>query len=73
VSAANITIGTIEAKGRLAADPANPFYYYQRQTEAEYVDSDFESINYRSEVEKLLYEFAKVCKHYYQISIYSKN
>ncbi len=35
----------------------------------EYVDSNYESINYRSEVEKLLYEFAKVCKHYYQISI----
>ncbi len=35
----------------------------------EYVNSNYESINYRSEVEKLLYEFAKVCKHYYQISI----
>jgi len=36
----NITIGTIETKHRLSADPANPFYQYQRQTISEYVDSD---------------------------------
>ncbi|MBI5765667.1 prepilin-type N-terminal cleavage/methylation domain-containing protein [Candidatus Falkowbacteria bacterium] len=36
----NIPIGAIEAKHRLADDMQNPFYYYQRQTVAEYVDSD---------------------------------
>jgi len=34
----NINVGTIEAKHRLATDPANPFYAYQRQTTVEYVD-----------------------------------
>ncbi len=36
----NIAIGTIEAKHRLSADSENPFYYYQRQTDAEYVDQN---------------------------------
>ncbi len=35
----------------------------------EYVDSNYESINYKNDVKKLFYEFAKVCKQYYQISI----
>lgn len=35
----------------------------------EYTDSNFENLNYKSEVEKIIYEFANVCKHYYQISI----
>ena len=35
----NITVGIIEAKHRLSADSANPFYQYQRQTVANYVDS----------------------------------
>ena len=36
----NITLGALEAKHRLSADPANPFYYYQRQTVAKYVDGN---------------------------------
>lgn len=36
----NITVGTIEAKHRLSADPANPFYNYQRQTVASFVDAN---------------------------------
>lgn len=36
----NITLGAIEAKSRLAADPNNPFYQYWRQTEVEYVDGN---------------------------------
>lgn len=36
----NIAAGTIEAKHRLSADPANPFYNYQRETAAHYVDSN---------------------------------
>ncbi len=35
-----ISAGTIEPKHRLAADAANPFYNYQRQTVAYYVDSN---------------------------------
>ncbi|MEK6764813.1 MAG: hypothetical protein AABY49_01100 [Planctomycetota bacterium] len=35
----------------------------------EYVDSNFEDLNYRNKIERLFYEFAKVCKHYYQIRI----
>ena len=34
-----------------------------------YVDSDFESINYRKEVKEIFYEFSKVYKQYYQITI----
>jgi Tfp pilus assembly protein PilV len=34
----DIAIGTSEAKHRLASDTNNPFYYFQRQTAAEYVD-----------------------------------
>lgn len=36
----NITIGTIEAKHRLATTSTNPFYDYQRQTTSEYVDAN---------------------------------
>ena len=36
----NITVGMIEAKHRLAASSSNPFYNYQRQTIAAYVDSN---------------------------------
>ncbi len=36
----NINTGTIEAKHRLASDPENPFYAYQRETKIEYVDSN---------------------------------
>ncbi|MDD4900704.1 MAG: hypothetical protein PHS62_01160 [Patescibacteria group bacterium] len=36
---ANIPLGTIEAKHRLAANPNNYLYYFQRQTAVEYVDS----------------------------------
>ena len=34
-----------------------------------YVDSDFESINYRNEVKEIFYGFAKVYKQYYQLRI----
>jgi hypothetical protein len=36
----NIIIGTIEAKHRLSADSANPFYDFQRQTVTTYVDGN---------------------------------
>lgn len=38
-----ITPGVIESKHRLSSDPANPFYNYQRETAAMYVDGN---INY---------------------------
>ena len=34
----NIPIGTIEARHRLASDPANPFYYYEREASSQLVD-----------------------------------
>ncbi len=40
----NIIVGTIELKHRLAADPADPFYAYQRETIAEFVDGNLNSI-----------------------------
>ncbi|MEK7653307.1 MAG: prepilin-type N-terminal cleavage/methylation domain-containing protein [Patescibacteria group bacterium] len=36
----NLNIGDIEAKHRLAETSADPFYYYQRETEVEYIDSN---------------------------------
>jgi len=36
----NIAIGTIEATHRLSASSSNPFYNYQRQTVATYVDGN---------------------------------
>ncbi|MEK7167647.1 MAG: prepilin-type N-terminal cleavage/methylation domain-containing protein [Patescibacteria group bacterium] len=39
----NIGIGTIEAKTRLSSDPDNPFYPYQRETTAGYVDEDLQN------------------------------
>jgi len=36
----NIPVGTIEAKHRLSADQANPFYNFQRQTISSYVDGN---------------------------------
>ena len=36
----NINIGVIETKQRLSADPSIYLYYYQRQTEVSYIDSD---------------------------------
>lgn len=36
----NIAVGTIEARHRLSADAANPFYNYERQTVAAYADGD---------------------------------
>jgi len=35
-----ISTGAIEARHRLASDPANPFYKYERQTVVDYVDGD---------------------------------
>lgn len=36
----NIAVGVIEAKHRLAGAADSPYYYYQRQTAAEYVDAN---------------------------------
>lgn len=36
----NISTGTIEARQRMSDEPANPFYYYERETLAEHVDGD---------------------------------
>jgi Tfp pilus assembly protein PilV len=36
----NIPLGTIEPRQRLANSSTNPFYYYERQTVVDYVDSD---------------------------------
>lgn len=38
----NIPVGTIEAKERLATDPANYLYYFQRQTTISYLDSNWQ-------------------------------
>lgn len=35
-----ITTDNLEARHRLAADPANPFYQYERQTVVSYVDGN---------------------------------
>ncbi len=39
----NISVGTVEARHRLAVSSTNPFYYYERQTVVDYVDG---SLNY---------------------------
>lgn len=39
----NINVGAIETKSRLSADPADPFYPYQRETTAGYVDENLQS------------------------------
>lgn len=36
----NMSTGTIEPKHRLSDDPANYLYYFQRQTEINYVDGN---------------------------------
>lgn len=36
----SVGLGIIEIKHRLSADPTNPFYAYQRETIAQYVDGD---------------------------------
>lgn len=36
----NIPIGTIEPRHRLAGSSTNPFYFYERQTVVDYVDSN---------------------------------
>ena len=38
----NIPTGAIEAKQRLAADPANYLYYFQRQTTVSYLDGNWQ-------------------------------
>ncbi|MFQ5687066.1 MAG: HD domain-containing phosphohydrolase, partial [Candidatus Scalindua sp.] len=45
------------------------FFLTNLQSTKSYVDSNFKSINYENEVKKLFYEFAKVCKYYYQIRV----
>ena len=37
----DITTGTIETKQRISSDPTNYLYFFQRQTEAATVDSNF--------------------------------
>lgn len=37
----DIPIGTVEAKHRLAADPADYLYYFQRQTTVSYLDGNW--------------------------------
>ncbi|MBI2459049.1 MAG: prepilin-type N-terminal cleavage/methylation domain-containing protein [Parcubacteria group bacterium] len=39
----NIPAGTIETKQRLAADPTNYLYYFQRQTIVNYLDSNWQA------------------------------
>ena len=38
----NIPVGAVETKQRLAADPANYLYYFQRQTTVSYLDSNWQ-------------------------------
>jgi len=40
---ADIAVGAIEAKHRLAEDAASYLYYFQRQTEVVYVDGDLQA------------------------------
>ena len=49
----NIAIGEIEAKHRLSSDPASPFYNYQRQTVAEYVDGNLAASPTETELKKI--------------------
>ncbi len=39
----NIPVGTVEAKGRLSADPADYLYFFQRQTTVSYLDGDWQA------------------------------
>lgn len=39
----NISIGAVEPKHRLSADPADYLYYFQRQTEISYVDGNLQA------------------------------
>jgi len=36
----NLSVGAVEAKHRLSADPADYLYYFQRQTDISYVDGN---------------------------------
>lgn len=39
----NISVGAVEAKHRLSADPASYLYYFQRQTDVSYVDGNLQT------------------------------
>lgn len=39
----NIPVGTVEAKQRLSADPADYLYFFQRQTTVSYLDGDWQA------------------------------
>jgi len=43
----------LETKHRLASDPANPFYAYQRATTVEYVDSNLNHSDAETEIKKV--------------------
>lgn len=49
----NISIGTVEAKARLSADPDNPFYFYQRETLVEYVDENLDTSGSETGMKKI--------------------
>ena len=49
----NLSVGTIEAKHRLAETSADPFYYYQRKTEVEYIDGNLNHSDTETEMKKI--------------------
>ena len=48
-----ITIGTIEAREKLSTNSSNPFYHYERETEAEYVDENLNTSVAVTELKKV--------------------
>ena len=48
-----IGTGLIETKHRLSADPNNPFYAYQRQTDVRYVDANLSTSSSNTGLKKI--------------------
>lgn len=70
LSYGDIGTGTIETKHRLSTDPSNYLYFFQRQTEAQNVDSNLQASQTDTGLKKITItvyytnSFAKVEKNY---------
>lgn len=49
----NLSVGTIEAKHRLASDPSDKLYQYQREILVEYVDGNLETSIAETDLKKM--------------------
>lgn len=69
----SIPVGTVEAKARLAADPADYLYYFQRQTTVSYLNGDWQTTGSDTGLKKIsviVYYNHSISKkeNYYDIS-----